>query len=139
MPYCNDCGSQVSDTASFCTECGSKLTAGVSVGQKVDAGSSCPSCGISGRVRWSLLNKTWICDNCGHSSSTSGGFASQKHELDERSTYSKLTAGVSGGHRVDARSSCPLCGSIGKVRWSVMNKSWICDDCGHSWGMLSSV
>ena len=26
MPYCTDCGEKVSDTASFCPECGSKLT-----------------------------------------------------------------------------------------------------------------
>ena len=138
MPYCNDCGSQASDTASFCTECGSKITAGVSGGHRVDDGSSCPSCGISGKVRWSLLNKTWICDKCGHSSSTSSGFAAQKPELYERNTYSKLTAGVSGGHRVDAGSICLSCGNSGNVRWSLLNKSWICDNCGYSWGMLSS-
>ena len=139
MPYCNDCGSEVSDTASFCTDCGSKITAGVSVGGKVNVGASCPSCGISGKVRWSLLNKTWICDNCGHSSSTSSGFASKKHDSNEHSTYSQITAGVSVGHKVNVGASCPSCGSIEKVRWSVLNKSWICDDCGHSWGMLSSV
>jgi len=42
MPYCNDCGSQVSDTARFGTECGSKLTAGESVGHKVNVGPFCP-------------------------------------------------------------------------------------------------
>lgn len=71
MPYCSTCGEKVSDTASFCPECGSKLTARESEAREVEAGSACPSCGSNDKQRWSVLNKSWICDNCGKSFNTS--------------------------------------------------------------------
>lgn len=53
-----------------------------------NARSSCPSCGSTDKLRWSVLNKSWTCDNCGHSFGTSDGFIPPKHALYEYSSIS---------------------------------------------------
>ena len=97
MPYCNDCGAQASDNASFCPECGSKLTAGPSVGREVNPKSSCPSCGSSDKVRWSVMNKSWRCDKCGHSFVISISASQPKESVKKATTLKKRgLASVSG-------------------------------------------
>ena len=98
MPYCTNCSSEVSNTASFCPECGLKLAARAYESSEVNSRSSCPSCGSGDKLRWSVLNKSWICDNCGRSFGTStgfapGGFAPPQRELYERSTASYREGG----------------------------------------------
>ena len=98
MPYCSDCGEKVSDTASFCPECGSQLTARGSEARELNASSACPSCGSNDKLRWSVINKSWICDNCGRSFDTATGFTPvgftpTKREFYERSTVTYREGG----------------------------------------------
>ena len=81
MAYCTNCGEEVEETAKFCTRCGFKRPSSISEAREVQKGKSCPSCGTSNKIRWSTLNRSWICDNCGHTFSTSSGFLPPKQEL----------------------------------------------------------
>jgi ribosomal protein L37AE/L43A len=82
MPYCPNCGIRVAKTANFCKKCGFNLKPSTVSDSTAEEDSTiaksekellCPSCGKHDKVRWSVLNKSWICDNCGKSFDTPGG------------------------------------------------------------------
>ena len=65
MPYCTNCGQELSKTATFCTECGCKIAAtGYSTNESRRA-AGCPLCGENDKLRWNTKSQQWICDNCG--------------------------------------------------------------------------
>ena len=91
MPYCTNCSAQVSNTASFCPECGSNIATSVSGDSEVTSRSSCPSCGSGDKLRWSVMNKSWICDNCGRSFDTAAGFTPVGFTPTKREFYDRST------------------------------------------------
>lgn len=73
MSYCTECGSRVGRNAPFCTECGFDLKPGrasemgdARILLEGEKGTLCPFCGQGDKLRWSTLNKSWVCDSCGN-------------------------------------------------------------------------
>ncbi len=107
---------------------------------EVKKGELCPFCGRADKLRRSVIDKDWVCYNCGKAFDTPGrpgkkdkGQAqvteSQPHIVNKEEEIETDTDAKKG-------DLCPFCGSADKLHKSVIDKDWICYNCGQSFDTL---